>query len=115
MAEHLSSTRSSRLVGEMLRGSGLNQAELSRRAGIPRSVLNAYLHGSREPGTAALANLATAAGFELSLVERRPRVDAERAGEILVQVLDLAEALPYRPRAEIESPPLARRLAEKAA
>lgn len=105
----------SRLVAEMLRRSGLSQAELSRRAGISRSVLNAYLHGTRAPGAEALGRLAAAAGFDLSLVERRPPVDAERAGAILVQVLDLAEALPYRPRAEIESPPLARRLAEKAA
>jgi hypothetical protein len=78
-------------------------------------VLNAYLHGTREPGSEALAKLAGAAGFDLSLESRRPPVDAERAGEILVQVLDLAEALPYRPRAEIETPPLARRLAERAA
>jgi transcriptional regulator with XRE-family HTH domain len=99
----------------MLGRSGLSQADLARRAGIPRSVLNAYLRGSREPGTDALARLATAAGFDLSLVERRPRVDAERAGKILVQVLGLAEALPYRPRAEMEFPPLARRLGASAA
>ena len=99
-----------RLVAEMLSRSRLTQAELARRAGIPRSVLNAYLHGSREPGADALARLAAAAGFDLSLLERRPPVDADRAAEILVQVLDLAEALPYRPRAEMESPSLARRL-----
>jgi len=115
MAEHYPKTRGGRLVGEMLSRSGLTQAELSRRAGITRSVLNAYLHGSREPGTDALAKLAGAAGFDLSLIERRPPVDPERAGEILVQVLDLAAALPYRPRAEMETPPLARRLAERAA
>lgn len=99
----------------MLRRSGLSQAELARRAGMPRSVLNAYLRGSREPGAEALGKLAGAAGFDLSLVPRRPPVDPERAGEILVQVLDLAEALPYRPRAGMESPPLARRLAGRAA
>lgn len=115
MTKDKSRTRVGRLVEEMLRRSGLSQAELSRRAGIPRSVLNAYLHGSREPGSEALARLAGAAGFDLSLVERRSPVDAERAAGILVQVLDLAAALPYRPRAEIETPPLARRLAERAA
>src|SRR5690242_2235362 len=97
-----------RLTAEMLRRSGLSQAELSRRAGIPRSVLNSYLRGGREPGAEALARLARAAGLELSLAPRRPPVDAERAGKILVQVLGLAEALPYRPRAEMETPPLAR-------
>lgn len=110
-----STSRAARLLGEMLRRGGLTQAELARRAGIPRSVLNAYLRGNREPGAKALARLAAAAGFDLALTEREHRVDVERAGEILVQVLDLAEALPYRPRAEIESPPLARRLAERAA
>jgi transcriptional regulator with XRE-family HTH domain len=115
MTESGSSTQGGRLVAQLLWRSGLNQAELARRAGIPRSVLNAYLHGGREPGTAALSRLAAAAGFDLALVERRPPVDAERAGEILVQVLGLAEALPYRPRAEIETPPLARRLAERTA
>ncbi|HEY2716657.1 MAG TPA: helix-turn-helix transcriptional regulator [Solirubrobacterales bacterium] len=108
-------TRGGSLAAEMLRCSGLTQAELARRAGIPRSVLNAYLRGGRVPGTDALAKLAAAAGFDLSLVPRRPPVDAERAGEILVQVLDLAAALPYRPRAEMETPPLFRRLAERPA
>jgi hypothetical protein len=30
-----------------------------------------------------------------------------------VQVLELAEALPFRPRAEMQFPPLAQRLAEQ--
>jgi hypothetical protein len=54
--------------------------------------------------------LAAAGGCGLDLVARRPPVDPERAGKILVQVLELAEALPYRPRAEIQYPPLAERL-----
>jgi len=73
-------------------------------------VLNAYLHGSREPGTDALLRLAAAAGFDLQLVERQPPVDQRRASKILVQVLELAEALPYRPRAELDYPPLRDRL-----
>lgn len=78
-------------------------------------MLNAYLHGSREPGTDALLKLAAAAGFDLELAERRPPVDQERASKILVQVLELAEALPYRPRAELDHPPLRDRLAARAA
>jgi transcriptional regulator with XRE-family HTH domain len=101
---------STRLIREILERSGLSQAELARRAGITRSVLNAYLRGTREPGAGVLARLAAAGGHELTLAERKAPVDAERAGEILVQVLELAEALPFRPRAEIESPPIARRL-----
>jgi transcriptional regulator with XRE-family HTH domain len=98
------------LIEDIQRRSGLSQAELARRAGIPRSVLNVYLRGRREPGADALLKLAAAGGQRLQLVERRPPVDQERAGKILVQVLELAEALPFRPRAEMEFPPLAERL-----
>jgi transcriptional regulator with XRE-family HTH domain len=90
--------------------SGLSQAELARRAGLPRSVVNAYLKGTREPGADALARLAAAGGFELQLGRRQPPVDAERAGRILVQVLELAEALPFRPRPELDYPRLSDRL-----
>lgn len=102
------------LVARLVAESGLTQAELARRAGIPRSVLNVYLHGGREPGVDALARLAAAAGFKLALTRREPPVDATRAGKILVQVVELAEALPFRPRAELAFPPLAERLAESA-
>lgn len=77
--------------------------------------MNVYLHGKREPGTDALLRIAAAGGFELALAKRKPPVDPERAGEILVQVLELAEALPFRPRAEMERPPLADRLGLKVA
>lgn len=99
------------LIRDMQIKSGLSQAELARRAGIPRSVLSAYLAGSRRPGSDALLRLAAAAGFDLQLAERKPPVDERRASEILVQVLELAEALPYRPRTELEFPPLRDRLA----
>lgn len=103
------------LVARIQRRSGLNQAELARRAGIPRSVLNAYIRGHREPGADALIRIAAAGGYGLELSERRPPVDPERAGRILVQVLELAEALPFRPRAEMQFPPLAERLEERKA
>lgn len=100
------------LVAQVHQRSGLSQAELARRAGIPRSVLNAYIRGHREPGADALMRIAAAGGYGLELSERRPPVDPERAGRILVQVLELAEALPFRPRGELQVPPLAERLQE---
>lgn len=103
------------LVEQIRSQSGLSQAELARRAGLPRSVVNAYLRGSREPGADTLARLAAAGGFELRLGRREPPVDAERAGRILVQVLELAEALPFRPRAELDFPKLSDRLSAKGA
>jgi transcriptional regulator with XRE-family HTH domain len=101
------------MIREIRDRSGLSQAELARRAGLPRSVVNAYLKGKREPGADALTRLAAAGGFELRLERRRPPVDAERAGKILVQVLELAEALPYRPQPEMTYPRLAERLGSK--
>lgn len=94
------------LVDEIRRRSGLSQAELARRAGLPRSVVNVYLRGYREPGADVLARLAAAGGLKLELVPRKPPVDADRAGRILVQVLELAEALPFRPRSKLEYPRL---------
>jgi transcriptional regulator with XRE-family HTH domain len=98
-------------LAEQIRAkSGLSQAELARRAGLPRSVVNAYVKGTREPGAEAITRLAAAGGLELKLDRRRPRVDAERAGRILVQVLELAEALPFRPRPQLDYPSLSDRL-----
>lgn len=102
------------LVAQIQQRSGLSQAELARRAGIPRSVLNVYIRGHREPGAEALMRIAAAGGCELQLAPRRPPIDPERASQILVQVLKLAEALPFRPRAEIDTPTLAERLKERA-
>lgn len=111
----MSTPQAASMIREIRDRSGLSQAELARRSGLPRSVVNAYLKGRREPGADALARLAAAGGFELKLDRRRPPVDAERAGRILVQVLELAEALPYRPRPELAYPRLADRLEPKGA
>lgn len=97
-------------ASEILSRSGLSQAELARRAAMPRSVVNAYVRGKREPGADALARLAAAAGFDLELSPRRPPVDPDRASKILVQVLELAEALPFRPRPELSYPRLPDRI-----
>jgi transcriptional regulator with XRE-family HTH domain len=101
------------LARDILVGSGLSQAELARRAGMPRSVVNAYVRGKREPGSDALTRLAAAGGFDLTLSPRRPPVDAERASRILVQVLELAEALPYRPKPELGYPRISDRIAKQ--
>lgn len=101
------------MASGILRRSGLSQAELARRAGMPRSVVNAYVRGKREPGADALARLAAAGGLELQLTPRKPPVDAERASRILVQVLELAEALPFRPRPELDYPRLPDRMARQ--
>jgi transcriptional regulator with XRE-family HTH domain len=114
MVKAMSAVSTVALIDEIQRQSGLSQAELARRAGIQRSVLNAYIRGSREPGADALLRIAAAGGMELRAAPRKPPVDSERASHILVQVLELAEALPFRPRAEMQFPPLAAQLAKRA-
>ena len=86
-----------KLIGEIRSRGGLTQAELARAAGMTRSVVNAYERGRRQPGVDALARFAGAAGMRLRLARDEPlTVDPERAGRILEQVLELAEALPHR-------------------
>lgn len=87
----------------------LGQAELARRAGVPRSVLNAYERGRREPGVDSLLRLLAAAGFELGLVPVSGTVDAHRAARVLSDVLDLADALPFRRDKALRGPSLLRR------
>jgi transcriptional regulator with XRE-family HTH domain len=87
----------------------MSQAELARRARIPRTVVNAYERGARQPAADTLALLVAAAGSELE-TRRAPKVDLERNARILVQVLDLAERLPTRRRGRLMFPSL-RRLA----
>jgi transcriptional regulator with XRE-family HTH domain len=94
------------LIAQIRQTSGLNQAELARRSGLQSSVLSAYEHGRRQPSVAALVRIARAAGLELEI---SPLADADalaRSGEILVQVLDLADRMPSKPRGELLYPPL---------
>lgn len=99
-----------RTAGEMLSEirctSGLSQAELARRTGIQSSVLSAYEHGRRQPSVSALARIARAAGLELAISPLSDADALERSGRILIDVLDLADRMPSKPRGELTYPPL---------
>jgi transcriptional regulator with XRE-family HTH domain len=72
---------------------------------MARSVVNVYEHGRRQPSVDALARILAAAGVELRVAPAVGRLDDERSGRLLAQVLDLAEALPHRRRARLTYPP----------
>jgi transcriptional regulator with XRE-family HTH domain len=72
---------------------GVNQAEMARRADVPRSVVCAYEHGRRQPGADMLQRLLSAVGYRLDLAPRAV-VDEATVGRQLPQLLDLADALP---------------------
>ncbi|HLL93141.1 MAG TPA: helix-turn-helix transcriptional regulator [Solirubrobacteraceae bacterium] len=94
------------LIARIRRARGYSQTELARRSGLDRSALSAYEHGRRQPSVATLARIAAAAGMQLDLAAAPNAAAEEHTGRILAQVLELAEALPYRPRDELAYPPL---------
>ncbi len=96
------------MIKQIRNESGLKQVELARRSGIQSSVLSAYEHGSRQPAVAALARIARVAGLDLRVGPSSDQMEMLRAGNILVQVLELAEQIPYQPRRELAYPPLIR-------
>lgn len=98
------------LISSTRAAAGMSQAELARRAGIPRSVMNVYERGKREPSAEMLARILNAAGFRLAAEPVEAPVDVERAAEILELVLDLAASLPFQPKKSNNYPPLAHRL-----
>lgn len=74
---------------------GLTQAVVAARAGIPATVLSAYECGRRKPSLDVAGRIIAAMGFDTRFV---PQLDPQVQGQRLVEVLTLAEALPYRPR-----------------
>ena len=85
----------------------MTQGELAEQCGIPQSVVCAYERGRRSPSVEALARLVAAAGLTIELAERTGP-DPRRAGRILAELLNLADALPTSERQPLRFPPLPR-------
>lgn len=74
---------------------GRTQQDVAAAVGIPASVLSAYERGRRDPGLRMASRIIDALGFRAEFVEMPA---AKEQGEELIEVLGLAEALPYEPR-----------------
>lgn len=91
---------------------GLTQRALADRAGTSQATLSAYEAGRKQPAADTLRRLLAACGQRLSIEPAQSVVvrvaDEELAdrGRRLVQVLDLADALPSSPGRELRYPRL---------
>lgn len=77
------------------RRAGRSQADVAAAAGIPASVLSAYERGRREPGLTNASRIIDALGYSVTF---HFVLDPNEQARRLRDVLELAEALPYRPR-----------------
>ncbi|MDP9118349.1 MAG: helix-turn-helix domain-containing protein [Actinomycetota bacterium] len=69
-------TRESSVLLRMARSqAGLSQTQLSRRVGVPQSMISMYETGARQPALSTLVALVAATGFDLDLRLRRRSLD----------------------------------------
>src|SRR5207249_1566891 len=71
------------LLVEARRRAGISQAELSRRSGVPPSLIGRYERYEVTPSLERLRSLIRAAGFELSM--RLARVDPSNHDQVLIE------------------------------
>lgn len=96
------------------RAAGLTQAELAARAQTSQATISAYESARKQPSVATLSRLLAAAGSRLAaeparyIVIQPPPAELERRGRVLHDVLDLAQALPFRRARELHYPRLVR-------
>jgi len=92
--------------------SGLTQAQLAAGTSTSQATVSAYESGAKRPSVDTLSRLLAATGSRLMVVRdtqpvREPtRAELARAGRTLVEVLDLAGALPVRHASSLHFPPL---------
>lgn len=87
------------ITGEVLltlrRRAGRTQADVAALSGFPASVLSAYERGRRQPSLENASRIIEALGYS---VKFDFVLDPSEQARRLHDVLELAEALPYRPR-----------------
>jgi len=83
------------VLASLRRRAGRTQAEVAASTGIPTSVISAYERGRRQPSLTVASRIVDALGYAVKFdFVLDPAEQARR----LREVLDLADALPYRPR-----------------
>lgn len=87
----------STLVRRVLDVSGLTKAELHRRSGVSRALIDAYLSGAKQPTVAQVERLARAGGAALEVAVLAPRPAPRPVSPLVYAVLELADVLPRRP------------------
>jgi transcriptional regulator with XRE-family HTH domain len=95
------------------RRAGLTQLALATMAGTSQATVSAYESGRKQPSLPTLSRLLAAAGSRLAVEPaERPVIEVSerqlaKAGRGLIEVLELAEALPTRHHRRLRFPGLA--------
>lgn len=102
------------LLGDARRRAGISQRELAERAGTSQATVSAYETGRKAPSVETLSRLLAAMGSRLAVEPAAgapvapTTAELRRAGRVLADVLELAEALPTRHDRELRYPRLER-------
>lgn len=98
--------RSNHLLRQARSRGSLTLRQLAARADTSHSTLAAYESGRKAPSVDTLERILNAAGFELEarLTPRPGDDDHPARGRELVEVLELAEEFPARPRPVLAFP-----------
>lgn len=85
------------LIREARERAGLSKRELARRAHTSPAAIVVYEQGARDPTVETLHRILAAAGARADVrLRKRVGPDPEQSAHRLVQVLELADALPRR-------------------
>jgi transcriptional regulator with XRE-family HTH domain len=96
------------MLRQLRERSGLSQAELAEVSGVAQPTISLYETGRREPGADVFLALVHATGHTLDPRPIRRPMPGKQVGELLPQLLDLADAIPRRhPPEPLAFPPFA--------
>ena len=87
----------------------LSLRELAARAGTSHATLSAYEHGAKSPTAATVDRIVRASGCSTEIALTHRTAPAERRGDELRAVLDLAGQFPARHRPHLDLPVFGRK------